>query len=253
MKTTILGCGTSSGVPVIGLGWGECDPAEPRNRRRRASVLVESDTVSLLVDTTPDLREQLIDAEVKHLDAVLYTHTHADHCHGIDDLRWICQLNGSPLPAYGAAEHLDELRERFAYAFTPVKGPYYYKPVLDPRAVEGPFRIGDIEVIPFVQDHGFSTTLGFRFGPIAYSTDVVNLDETAFAALEGVDVWIVDCLQLDPHPTHANLEKVLGWVDRLGPDRTVLTHMNRNMDYRAVQDMLPAGVEPAYDGQVIEA
>jgi len=253
MKATILGCGTSSGVPVIRLGWGDCDPQEPRNRRRRASILVETDESILLVDTTPDLREQLIDAQVKRLDAVLYTHAHADHCHGIDDLRWICQFNGRPLPTYGAATHLDELRSRFEYVFTPIKGDFYYKPVLDPRDVDGPFRVGDIEVVPFEQDHGYSTTLGFRFGPIAYTTDAVRLDEAAFQALAGVDVWIVDCLQLSPHPTHAHLAKVLAWIARVRPRRAVLTHMNRNLDYRAVKDLLPAGVEPAYDGQVIEA
>jgi len=253
MKVTILGCGTSSGVPVVGLGWGACDPQEPRNRRRRASILVEEGGSALIVDTSPDLREQLIDADVRRLDAVLYSHVHADHCHGIDDLRWICQAMRTPLPAYGRSDHLAELKTRFAYAFTPVDGDYFYKPVLDARPIDvDPFQAGAIPVTPFIQDHGFSQTLGFRFGPIAYSTDVVDLDDAAFAALDGVEVWIVDCLQIDPHPTHANLDKVLTWVDRVQPRQTYLTHMNRDLDYQSLCRRLPDHIRPAHDGLTVE-
>jgi phosphoribosyl 1,2-cyclic phosphate phosphodiesterase len=251
----VLGCGPSWGVPRIGNEWGDCDPANPRNRRRRVSVLVEEGGTTLLIDTSPDLREQLLDAGVRRIDAVLFTHAHADHLHGIDDLRSVNWLMRSGIPVFASAQALAEINSRFGYVFDPQKPDRqsaYYKPVLEPHAVDGPFAAAGIHVMPFVQDHGFSTTLGFRIGAMAYSTDVVELDEAAFAALRGVDLWIVDCIRRKPHVTHAHLDKTLQWIARVKPRRAVLTHMDESLDYATLCHELPAGVEPGYDGLVIE-
>lgn len=262
LKVTILGCGSSGGVPRIGGkdgrgDWGTCDPAEPRNRRRRCSILVERGATQLLVDTTPDMREQLIDARVSRLDAVLISHEHADQCHGIDDLRMIAQNMMRRVDVWGAAETLRVLTDRFGYCF---KGAGAYPAVLEAHLIERPYRIfsiegagGAIPVLAFDQDHGGITSQGFRFGAVAYSPDVFALDDTAFAALAGVDCWIVDALRIRPHPTHAHLEKTLSWIERLKPRRAYLTNMHIDMDYRTLKRTLPAGVEPAYDGLVIEA
>ncbi|MCC7273076.1 MAG: MBL fold metallo-hydrolase [Alphaproteobacteria bacterium] len=254
MRVTVLGCGGSGGVPLVGGVWGNCDPAEPRNRRRRVSILVEQGGTTLVVDTSPDFREQMLDAGVRRLDAVLFTHAHADHVHGIDDLRAVNRMIGRPIPVHGDAATLRELRQRFGYAFRPLEAgtTHFYKPTLEPHEIAGPFRIGAVEVVPFVQDHGYSTTLGFRFGRVAYSTDVVRLDETAFAVLAGVDTWIVDCLREEPHPTHSHLVQTLGWIARVRPRRAVLTHMTELLDYASLCARLPSGVEPGYDGLVIQ-
>jgi len=253
MKVTVLGCGSSGGVPLIGGNWGKCDPNEPRNRRRRVSILVEDDETRLLVDTSPDLREQLLDAGVSRLDAVLYTHAHADHLHGIDDLRGLNRAMRRPIPVYASETTLDEISARFAYVFRPIPESHgFYKPVLIPNRIDGPFRIGSIPVVPIDQDHGFTRSLGFRFGGIAYSTDVVELDEAAFAALAGVKIWIVDCVRTESHPTHSHLAKTLGWIARLKPERAILTHMDAGLDYAKLKRELPPGVEPGYDGLVAE-
>jgi phosphoribosyl 1,2-cyclic phosphate phosphodiesterase len=255
MRVTILGCGSSSGLPVVGAGWGECDPNEPRNRRLRASILVEDGPTALLVDASPDCRAQLLTAEVTRLDAVIFTHAHADHCHGVDDLRWINMATGRDLPAYGDAPTLAEIGKRFAYAFEPLKfatEARYYKPVLTAVEIAGPFRIGAIGVTPFEQDHGFSKSLGFRFGAFGYSTDVVELPEAAFEALAGIDTWVVDCFRRTPHRTHSFLRRTLEWIARVKPRRAVLTHMGGSLDYRTLCAELPAGVEPAYDGMILD-
>ena len=249
MRVTILGCGTSGGVPRIGNHWGDCDPNEPKNRRRRVSILVEHGGTRLLVDTSPDLREQCLDAGVDRLDAVLYTHEHADHIHGIDDLRGLAYLSGGRIPAYAAARALAEITQRFSYIF---ESRYGYPAICTTHEIDGPFRVGEIDVQPFEQQHGPITSLGFRFGPIAYSTDLNDLSEDAFAALDGIDVWIVDALRYDPHPTHAHLDMTLGWIERVKPKRAVLTHMTWDMDYATLARRLPDGVEPAYDGMVID-
>jgi phosphoribosyl 1,2-cyclic phosphate phosphodiesterase len=249
----MLGCGASTGVPAMGPDWGRCDPADPRNRRRRASVLVEVGPVAILIDTSPDLREQLIDARVRRLDAVVMTHAHADHLHGIDDLRELNRLMGQAIPLWADAKTLAEIRRRFGYVLEPVsESGRYYKPALTAHEISGRFAIGGIEIVPFAQDHGFSTTLGFRIGPMAYSTDVTGLDDDAFAAIAGVELWIVDCARRRPHPTHSHLGQTLAWIARVCPRRAVLTHMDQTFDYRELSAVLPAGVEPGQDGLVIE-
>lgn len=251
----MLGCGPSWGVPKIGGGWGACDPLNPRNRRSRVSVLVEEGAATLLIDTSPDLREQLLAARVQRIDAVLYTHTHADHLHGIDDLRSVNQLMQSAVPVHASAASLAEIDRRFGYVFAPLqpgRQSIYYKPVLEPHEIAGPFAAAGVPVTPFRQDHGFSETLGFRIGAFAYSTDVIELDEAAFATLAGVEVWIVDCIRRREHVTHAHLAKALGWIERVKPRRAVLTHMDESLDYATLCRELPAGVEPGYDGLVIE-
>ena len=253
MNVTILGCGASTGVPAIGPDWGRCDPSDPRNRRRRASVLVEIGPVAILIDTSPDLREQLVDARVGRLDAVIMTHAHADHLHGIDDLRALNRLMGRQIPLWADAKTLAEIRRRFGYVFEPPSEPgRFYKPCLVAHEINGPFAIDGIEIAPFAQDHGFSTTLGFRIGPMAYSTDVTELDDAAFNAIAGVELWIVDCFRRAPHPTHSHLGKTLGWIARALPRRAVLTHMEQSLDYRELSAELPQGVEPGQDGLAIE-
>ena len=255
LKITVLGSGSSSGVPQIGPDWGRCDPDHPRNRRRRASILVEKAETALLIDTSPDCREQLLSAEVGRLDAVVYTHAHADHCHGLDDLRWINIAMNASLDVYSDPKSFEEMRRRFGYAFDPLEesaGGYYYRPVLNWRELHSEQPIDGINVLTYPQDHGFSTTYGLRFGKFAYSTDLVRLDEHGFETLEGIDTWLVGGLREDEHPTHANLETVLGWIERLNPRRAIITHMNHTMDYATLKAQLPQGVEPAYDGMVLE-
>jgi phosphoribosyl 1,2-cyclic phosphate phosphodiesterase len=252
MRVTVLGCGPSTGVPVIGGRWGRCDPADPRNRRRRVSALVETGGATILIDTSPDLREQLLDAGVSRIDAVLMTHAHADHLHGIDDLRSVNRLMRAEIPLYADGATLREIRARFGYVLDPIAAGRFYKPMLTPHEIAGPFAAAGVPVVPFAQDHGFGTTLGFRIGGFAYSTDVTELDERAFAALAGSELWIVDCLRREPHPTHSHLAKTLGWIARVKPRRAVLTHMDQSLDYRELCAELPAGVEPGRDGLVID-
>lgn len=267
MRVTVLGCGGAGGVPLVGNDWGVCDPGEPKNRRRRVSILIEdgpdkTNPTRLMVDTSPDLREQMLDAAVKRLDGVIFTHNHADHVHGVDDLRQFNRGQRMVIPAYTDAKTAASLRERFGYVFEP-PGEHngktnYYKPCLELHevapgaafAVSGPG--GDIPVLPFDQDHGFMRTLGLRFGDVAYSTDVVNMPEESFAALAGVGLWIVDCFAREPHPTHVHLAKVLQWIERVQPDCAVLTHMGTALDYGTLLRELPQGVVPGYDGMTID-
>lgn len=256
MRVTVLGCGGSGGVPLIGGIWGSCNPANPRNRRRRVSIHVEGAGSSILVDASPDLRQQLLDAEIKHLDAVLFTHDHADHCHGIDDLRFLrADSKAKPLEAWATPRTLSALKERFGYIFrqNQAGSGVLYRPFLEAHEVAGPFSIGSLRVIPFEQQHGLGTiTTGYRIGRMAYSTDVVALDETAFAVLAGLDLWIVDCLRFEPHPTHAHFDLTMSWIERVKPKRALLTHLNHMIDYDVLAARCPAGVEPAYDGLSVE-
>ena len=248
-------------MPMIGGAdgsgdWGVCDPAEPRNLRSRSSILIESTRGErLLVDTSPDMREQFISNRIPGADAVLFTHAHADHITGIDDVRILNRIARRPLEAFGTRRTLDEIVKRFGYAFAPWDGSGFYRPVLNEREVSPneTIQVAGMDVRLFSQGHGKVETLGLRVGPFAYSTDVISLDETALTALAGVETWVVGCfLRHDQHWTHANLPIVLGWVNRLRPRRTVLTHMGSDMDWAWLAANLPAGIEAGFDGMVIE-
>lgn len=253
MKITILGCGSSGGVPLIGNNWGVCDPHNPRNRRTRVSILVEQGGTVLLVDTSTDMRQQLLTCDLKKLDAVLFTHAHADHCHGIDELRSVNWLTQKPIDVYADKETLAELKQRFGYIFGgDSRTVNYYKPALTAHEISGRFVVGDIAVTPFKQNHGSIDTLGFRFGDFAYSTDVHAFDDAAYEALRGIKTWVVDCVRYEPHPTHAHLDLTLEWIAKVKPERAFLTHMSQALDYETLRQKLPPGVEPAYDGLVIE-
>jgi phosphoribosyl 1,2-cyclic phosphate phosphodiesterase len=249
----MLGCGTSFGVPRIGNDWGACDPAEPRNRRRRVSILVEHEGARILVDTSPDLREQLLDAGVEDLDAVIWTHDHADHCHGIDDLRAIFHARGAPVPGFGRGDTLATLQARFGYAF---EGKGGYPAVIDGAILPDEMMVGPIRVTAVDQPHGAITSAGLRFEAngrsIGYSTDCNELTDNMAMLFQGIDVWVVDALRRRPHPTHPHLEQTLRWVDALRPACAILTHMDNSMDYRTLLAELPAGVEPGYDGLEVE-
>ncbi len=259
LRVTLLGTGGSAGVPHIGGAdgrgdWGACDPAEPRNRRTRASILIEQAGRALLVDTSPDMRTQLLDCAVRRVDAVLYTHAHADHVTGIDDVRILNRIAEQPLEAFANAATMGELQRRFAYAFRPWEPPGFFRPVLLGRIVAPGDRqsILGMEVAVFDQDHGFTRTLGLRVGGFGYSTDAVTLDDAAFSALAGIDTWVVGCFQRAPHRTHAWTGRVLEWAERLRPRRIVLTHMGNDMDWDWLKQHLPPGTEPGHDGQILE-
>lgn len=249
MKVRILGCGTSGGVPRVGNIWGRCDPTNPKNRRRRVSILVEDQGTQILVDTSPDLREQLLDARVERLDAVLYTHDHADHTHGIDDLRGLFHTMRRPIDCYADAPTAATLKRRFDYVFEGFEG---YPAIANLHLVEGPLQIGPVKVEPFRQVHGTIMSLGYRFGRVAYSTDLNEIPAESEAYLHDLDLWIVDALRYDPHPTHPHLDQTLAWIEKFRPKRAILTHMNWDMDYDELKARLPAHVEPGYDGLEIE-
>lgn len=260
LTVTLLGTGGSAGVPLLGGedergNWGDCDPAEPRNRRTRTSALLEGpDGQRLLVDAGPDLRQQLLAVGKAKLDAILFTHAHADHILGIDDLRQVNRVTGKELPAFGTRTTLSRLDDRFDYAFIGATPPFFYRPALSGQRVEYGQTItaAGLSLTLFRQDHGVMDTLGFRCGGFAYSTDVVLLPEESLPHLQGLDTWVVGCFQKDPHKVHANLDQVLEWVALLKPRRTVLTHMSVQMDYAALRRELPPHIEPGYDGMVLE-
>ena len=238
---------------MIGCACAVCRSPDPRNRRRRVAALVDSADTRLLFDTPPDLHGQLVDAGVARLDAVLYTHGHADHVHGIDDLRSINVHMGGSLDVYGTATTLAAIRERFAYAFEATgPGAGWARPSLNPVAIDGPFAAAGVAVTPFPQAHGRGVTTGYRIGAMAYSTDVKALPEEAFAALAGVKLWIVDCLGYNAHPTHAHLDLTLEWIARVRPRLAVLTHMSHQFDYATLRAALPDGVVPGHDGLTID-
>jgi phosphoribosyl 1,2-cyclic phosphate phosphodiesterase len=263
LKVTILGCGSSGGVPRPGLGWGVCDPADPKNRRRRCSLLVErfagrdgGPRTRVLVDTSPDLREQLIDADVDWIDGVFYTHEHADHTHGIDDLRALFIHKRRRLDAYVDEATSRVLLDRFGYCFETPPGSGY-PPILNHhRASAGtPVDIagegGVITVTPFLQDHGDIPSFGYRFGPVAYSSDLVDLPDASVAMLAGLDLWIVDALRYKPHPSHFSVDDALRWIERIKPKRAILTNMHADLDYSELKARLPGHIEPAFDGMSV--
>lgn len=261
VRVIMLGCGASAGVPLIGGAdgggeWGSCDPSEPRNRRTRSSIVIESeDGRRLLIDTGPDLRAQLLACRIATVDAILFTHAHADHITGLDDVRILNRNLGTPIPAFATERTLSEIKQRFDYAFKPWQPPGFYRPVLVPQVIAPGDRLktAGLDVEIFDQDHGYLHTLGLRVGRFGYSTDVVRMSEDAFARLDGIDTWIVGCFTSGkPHPTHANLDTVLHWAARVGARRTVLTHMSQDMDWARLKANLPAGVEAGWDGLTIE-
>jgi phosphoribosyl 1,2-cyclic phosphate phosphodiesterase len=260
---TILGCGSSGGVPRIGGNWGDCDPANPRNRRRRCSLLIEGygpdrgPPTRIVVDTGCDLREQLLDAEVERVDAVLYTHEHADHTHGIDDLRVLALNSRKRVVVYFSHEAANRIVPSFAYCFTAPPGSGY-PPILNqnligpdvPLTVDGPG--GAITVLPFEQEHGDITSLGFRIGGFAYSCDLSGIPERSAAAVSGLDIWVLDALRPTPHPSHLSLPESLEAIARFQPRQAVLTNLHIDMDYETVARNSPHNVAPAHDGMRVD-
>jgi phosphoribosyl 1,2-cyclic phosphate phosphodiesterase len=261
LRVTILGCGSSAGVPRVAQGWGACDPGNPRNRRRRCSILVErigpGGRTTVLVDTSPDLREQLLDANVQDLDGVLFTHDHADHTHGIDDLRPLMLHRGRRVDVYLDAGTAAVLRDKFRYCFTTPEGSDY-PPLVNEHRIEPGNTVtiegegGPISVVPVLQLHGGTTTLGFRFGRVAYSCDISAIPEASVDQYAGLDAWILDALRYRPHPSHFSVEEALQWIERLKPGRAILTNLHTDLDYEALRRALPPHVEPAYDGLTLD-
>ena len=255
MRVTVLGCGPSSGVPTITGDWGKCDPKNPKNRRRRPSILLEKEGFNILIDTSPDLREQLIDSKCQKVDAVLYTHEHADHVMGIDDLRGIQRYMGYNIDVYADRSVLNRLKTQFGYLFEGIQNPEdLYRPILRPHEIPlKPFTVGPFLFEAINQDHGICSSLGFRVDNFAYSTDVVRFPDNELKKLRGIKTWIVDSLRDgEEHPTHANVATTLSWIDEVRPDETFLTHMNFQTDYETLKKRLPKGVYPAFDGMVLE-
>jgi phosphoribosyl 1,2-cyclic phosphate phosphodiesterase len=258
---TILGCGSSGGVPRVAQGWGDCDPANPKNRRRRCSVLLQQEEPSgmttVLVDTSPDLRDQLIDAGVTHLDSIVYTHEHADHCHGIDDVRPLVIHNRKRIDAFMDEPTSAGLLQRFDYIFRTPKGSDY-PPILTERRIEAgtAFAVsgagGALPVKPFRLVHGNIDALGLRVGNMAYTPDVNAIPDTALDDLTGLDLWIIDALRIKPHPSHFHLEQSLEWIARMNPRRAVLTNLHSDLDYGKLCRDLPEHIRPAFDGMVLE-
>lgn len=263
LRVTILGSGSSGGVPRIGGSWGVCDPTEPRNRRRRCSALIEqwqddpSKKTTVLIDTSPDMRDQLLDTGTEWIDGVLFTHDHADQSHGIDDLRMVAINRMKRVDVYMDEPTAATLTDRFGYCFKTPEGSTYM-PILnehrltafEPVTIEG--EGGPITALPFDQDHGEIRSLGFRVGPVAYSADVVDVPEESFDKLQGLECWIVDALRYKPHPTHAHVDRAVEWLKRVNVPHGVLTNLHVDLDYRKLSSELPDGFEPAYDNMALE-
>ena len=258
LEFTILGCGSSGGVPRLGGHWGACDPDNPRNTRQRCSMLVTrkgpGGTTRVLIDTSPDLRNQLLKADVGTLDGVIYTHAHADHVHGIDDLRMIVINMRQRLPVWADADTSNALLDRFGYAFVQPKGSSY-PPILDLNLIKGDTTIngagGPITLTPFEVTHGNIDALGFRVEGLAYLPDVSAIPDPAWETLKDLDIWVVDALRREPHPTHSHLANTLAWIERAKPKRAVLTNMHNDLDYATVEKETPSHVTPAYDGMTL--
>ena len=253
MRVTILGCGTSGGVPrpggKDGKGeWGAANPADGRNWRRRCSILIQDKGKTLLVDTSPDVRSQLLDAQVERVDAVLWTHDHADQLHVIDDLRPFMLRQGQ-IESWSDQRTFGVLQRRFGYCF---EQDGFYHPIYRHNVIEGPFRAAGVAVTPFLQDHGSIPSLGFRFGRFAYANDVVALPDLAFEAMAGVQMLVIDAMRYRPHPTHAHLDLTLQWIERIGPKQAFLTNLHVDMDYAELDRRTPAHVHPCHDGLVLD-
>ena len=258
LRFTILGCGSSGGVPRLGGHWGECDPKDPKNYHRRCSMLIERETpqgtTRVLIDTSPDLRAQLLDANVGRLDGVVYTHAHADHVHGIDDLRMVVFNMRERLQVWADAPTQKSLFQRFDYAFVQPQGSPY-PPILEMNTIDGDVSIsgagGTITLTPFLVGHGSMDSLGFRINGLAYLPDVAEIYEGSWPVLGGLDCWIVDALRRTPHPTHSHLERTLEWIAKVAPRRAVLTNMHIDLDYATIEAETPDHITPAFDGMTI--
>jgi len=261
LTLTILGCGSSAGVPRPALGWGKCDPANPKNRRRRCSLLVErtthQGTTRVVIDTSPDLREQLIEARVDHLDAAFLTHEHADQTHGIDDLRSVVMHQRRRIPTYFNMSTAKDIMARFSYCFVSPEGSDY-PPILERHGIEGGEtrgihgKGGEVKVTAFDVQHGNIPALGYRIGNTAYSPDLSDIPDRSWPILENLDLWIVDGLRYAPHPSHFSVDDALSWIDRIKPRRAVITNMHSDLDYEVLRRQLPENVVPAYDGMRLE-
>ncbi|MDF7674891.1 MBL fold metallo-hydrolase [Acetobacteraceae bacterium ESL0709] len=260
MKITILGCGSSPGVPMIGGEnfqpsglWGDCDPLEPRNRRTRSSAVIEKDGYRLLIDCGPDFRSQMLANNLGSIDAVIITHAHSDHIAGLDELRAVNRVIERPIPLFATEETMAELKSRFAYAFQPWKGGGFFRPVFEETLIEydSVFKIGPLKLYGFRQFHGRFLSLGLRCGDFAYSTDVHELPVSSLERLGGLASWVVGCLQYDSHPSHASLEQVMKWRELLSPSEIILTHMGEGLDYQTLRNILPPDIRPAWDGQIL--
>lgn len=248
MKARILGCGSSGGVPRLGSGWGACDPKNPRNRRTRCSLLLTKGDRRLLIDTSPDMREQLLAAEVTRLDAVLYTHMHADQAHGLDDLRGLALVNRARVPVHAHPSDLAELTDRFPYCFKQIRD---YPPILDAHELTGRADIAGFDVRPIRVQHGAIDANGYRIDDLGYIPDVSGLPDDAWSAFEDLDVLILDALRYKRHPSHLSVDEAVDYVARLKPRRAVLTNLHVDLDYETLRRVLPAGIEPAHDGMEI--
>lgn len=247
LKVTVLGCGASGGVPLLKYGWGQCDSNNPKNRRTRSSIMIETEKTKLLVDMSPDLRQQLLRLESSQIDGVFVTHEHYDHTNGINELRPVYFGTGKSLQIFAKDYVMRSVKKMFYYLFED-SGRDLYKPYVEANVVEDEFVVGDISGICFEQDHGYLKSTGLRIGDFAYTTDVVSFEKDTFEKLRGLDTWIVGCLSRDAKPTHANLDTVLHWVGELKPRQTYLTHMSVDLDYDSLRADLPQNVFPAYDG-----
>lgn len=250
MKITILGCGSSGGVPLITGEWGVCDSHNSRNRRRRSSILVTYENHHILIDTSPDLRQQLLDVHVTHLDAVLYTHAHADHINGLDELRPFSYTQKQPIPVYGDSQTLNDLQSTFDHAFSSTSP--FYAPFVKAHEINGPFDLFGLTICPFPQDHVTLTSWGYRIGNMAYSTDFKSIPQESLDLLKDIDLWIIDCLRFEEHPTHSHFEATINLIQQVKPKKAILTHMNHHFDYDVALSQCPPGVEPAYDGMILQ-
>lgn len=252
----MLGSGSSAGVPLIGCDCAVCTSRDPKNKRSRVSTLIEAGGKHILIDTSPDLRQQALDNNIKGLDAVLFTHDHADHTHGIDELRSFNYLADSAIPVYSDANTLKSLQLRFDYVFRKKPDKVWFRPYLEPYAIEdsatAQFEAAGVPFTAFTQIHGKTTSLGFRCGDFAYSTDVNELEPHAIEALKGTKVWFVDCLKYEPSYSHSYLEQTLRWIDIIKPQRAFLAHMTHDFDYKTLLNELPKSVQPGYDGLVVD-
>jgi phosphoribosyl 1,2-cyclic phosphate phosphodiesterase len=257
IKIEVLGCGAAAGVPMVSKGWGKCNPDNPKNYRTRSSIYLNVNSTGILIDTSPDLRTQLLQAKTfQTIDGVLFTHLHADHTDGVNELREINRINNCSLPIFSDIETIKSIKERFWYAFDNInldKEPLYHV-LLTENIIEPykSFNFKGVNILPLLQDHGYMNSLGFRIGDFAYSTDVVRMPDATINALKGIKVWIVGCLDFGQHPTHAGVEQVLEWVNIIKPEKVYLTHMSIGMDYDYLCNFLPENIRPAYDGMSLE-